>query len=164
MSLSSLARRVVKGRKEMKLVAVAQVAIALAAWLASPALAEALNWNKDVDGGLKEAKTNHKYVLADVYTDWCGWCKRLDRDTFSNEGMVKFLGDKFVCIKVNAEDNGAGQKLAGQYRVSGYPCALVFDQSGKFIGKVSGYRDPKAYEAALSQLMSNPPADPMAEQ
>lgn len=164
MALLSLMRRVENGRKNLKVAALAQAAIALSAILASPALAGELNWNKDVDGGLKQAKDSHKYALADVYTDWCGWCKRLDRDTFSNEGMVKFLNEKFVCVKVNAEDNGAGQKLAGQYRVSGYPCALVFDQSGKFIGKVSGYRDPKAYEAALNQLMSNPPANPMAEQ
>jgi thiol:disulfide interchange protein len=146
-------------------IALAAIALTVSFWLASPSLAAdtKLNWNTDVNAGLEEGKRSHKYVLADVYTEWCGWCKKLDRETFSNEGMVKFLNAKFVCVKANAEDNGAGQKLAGQYRVSGYPCALVFDQDGKFIGKVSGYRDAKGYQDALDQLISNPPANPLAD-
>ena len=162
MPLSSLSRKVAKDQKGTVLVALAGVIIGLGTWLASPVLAGALDW-KDVDSGLKLGKETHKYVLADVYTDWCGWCKRLDKETFSNDGMVKFLNDKFVCVKANAEDNGSGQKLAGQYKVAGYPCALVFDQNGKFIGKISGYRDPKGYEAALTELISNPPSNPMTE-
>jgi len=154
-----------KGRIASKRTALAATLLSMSTWLASGALsAESLSWNKDVGNGLEEAKRNHKYALADVYTDWCGWCKRLDRETFNNEGMVKFLNERFVCVKVNAEDNGAGQKLAGQYRVSGYPCALVFDPNGKFLGKISGYRDARAYQEALSQLISNPPANPMTEQ
>lgn len=162
MPLMSLKEKHAKGQNG--LFALSAVVIGLVTWLASPSLAVEVSWSKDVNAGLEQGKRDHKYVLADVYTDWCGWCKRLDRETFSNDGMVKFLSDKFVCVKANAEDNGAGQKLAGQYKVSGYPCALVFDQSGKFIGKVSGYHDAKAYQAALSQIMTNPPANPMAEQ
>jgi thiol:disulfide interchange protein len=164
MWLTSLKGRGAKERNKTGRLALAALIIGLSSWLASPSLSAELPWSKDVNEGLAEAKRAHKYALADVYTDWCGWCKRLDRETFSNDGMVKFLSEKFVCVKANAEDNGAGQKLAGQYRVSGYPCALVFDPNGKFIGKVSGYRDARGYQEALSQLMSNPPANPMAEQ
>jgi len=161
MPQSNLSRKVAKNQKGMAFVALTGMIIGLGTWLASPALAESVTW-KSVDDGLKLGKDTHKYVLADVYTDWCGWCKRLDKEAFSNDGMAKLLNEKFVCVKANAEDKGAGEKLAGQYKVSGYPCALVFDQSGKFIGKVSGYRDPKSYEAALSELMANPPSNPMA--
>lgn len=133
--------------------------------LASPSFgAEMPGWKTDVTAGLAEAKRDQKYVLADVYTDWCGWCKRLDRDTFSNDSMVKYLSGKFVCIKVNAEDNGPGQKLAHEYGVAGYPCALIFDRSGKFIGKIAGYRDPKVYQDAITQIISHPPVNPMDEQ
>lgn len=113
-----------------------------------------VNWNKDFSDSLKQAQKSNKYVLADVYTDWCGWCKRLDKDTFSNENMVRFLNDKFVCVKVNAEDKGEGSKVAGTYNVNGYPCALVFDSQGKLKGRVSGYRDATRYQEALSQIMS----------
>jgi thiol:disulfide interchange protein len=115
-------------------------------------------WTKQVDKGLQQAKDEHKYVLADVYTDWCGWCKRLDQQTFSNEGVSSFLSGKFVCIKVNAEDHGEGTKLAQRYKVDGFPCALVFDQQGKFIGKIVGFLPPEEYQAKVTQLIENPPA------
>jgi thioredoxin-related protein len=127
----------------------------------SPALADApLTWSKEVDKGLQQAKTEHKYVLADVYTDWCGWCKRLDSQTFANEGVAAFLSGKFICIKANAEDKGEGTKLARKYKVSGFPCALVFDQSGKYIGKISGFFPPDEYQAQITKLIENPPAVP----
>jgi thioredoxin-related protein len=123
--------------------------------LASSAFPGSIEW-MSVDAGLQKAKSARKYALADVYTDWCGWCKKLDSDTFSNASLENFLNEKFVCIKANAEDNGQGQRLASEYRVNGFPCALVFDQSGKFIGRISGYRDAAAYEDALNHLIANP--------
>jgi thioredoxin-related protein len=105
---------------------------------------------------MTEAKHNHKYILADVYTSWCGWCKKLDRDTFSDEALAEFLGQKFVCVKANAEDNGAGTRLSRQYNVSGYPCALVFNFEGKLIGRIVGYKDAANYQSALSQIIDKP--------
>jgi len=121
---------------------------------------EPLTWNREVNKSLDQAKADHKYVLADVYTDWCGWCKRLDKDTFSNEGVKSYLNGKFVCIKVNAEDKGEGTKLTKKYKVNGFPCALVFDTSGKYIGKISGFRPPDEYQTELTRLIENPPAVP----
>jgi len=120
----------------------------------------AVDWSRQVDKSLEQAKKEHKYVLADVYTDWCTWCKRLDQQTFSDGDMAKFLSDKFVCIKVNAEDNAEGAKLASKYKVTGYPCALVFDQSGNYIGKIVGFKPPSEYQAAVTQLIENPPSAP----
>ena len=114
-----------------------------------------IRW-KDVNSGLQEGKQSHKYVLVDVYTEWCGWCKSLDRDTFSNQDLIHFLESKFVCVKANAEDNGPGQKMAGEYGVNGYPCALVFDQNGKLIGRIIGYKDANGYQTALSNVLINP--------
>ncbi len=164
MRFISLNREGVNSLSKRASFTLALLSSSLAFFLASPSFSADLpNWKQDVNAGLEEGKRSHKYVLADIYTDWCGWCKRLDRETFSNENMSKFLNEKFVCIKANAEDNGAGQKLASQYRVAGYPCALVFDPNGKFIGKISGYREARAYQEALSQMMANPPANPMSE-
>jgi thioredoxin-related protein len=121
---------------------------------------DSISWSKEVDKSLESAKHDQKYVLADVYTDWCHWCKKLDQDTFSDSNMVNYLNGKFICIKVNAEDHGEGTKIAKKYRVSGFPCALVFDQSGKFIGKISGYYPPADYQKAVTALVESPPADP----
>jgi len=139
----------------------ALVILGLTAAISLPvAWADSITWAHDVDKSLDGAKQSQKYVLADVYTDWCHWCKKLDQDTFSDSNMINYLNSKFVCIKVNAEDHGEGSKLARKYRVNGFPCALVFDQTGKFIGKVSGYYPPSDYQKAVTSLIESPPADP----
>ncbi len=134
-----------------------QAAVTAVAFLSifSAASAAQISW-KDVNSGLQEGKQAHKYVLADVYTDWCGWCKRLDRDTFSNPELTRFLSEKFISVKANAEDGGAGQKLAGDYGVNGYPCALVFDPSGKLIGRIVGYKDAQGYQTTLQNIIDHP--------
>ena len=117
-------------------------------------LAYDVRWH-DVNSGMEEGKRAHKYILADVYTSWCGWCKKLDRDTFSDQGLVQFLGQKFVCVKANAEDLAAGEKLAHQYNVDGFPCALIFDYDGRLIGRIVGYKDASGYQSALTDIIAS---------
>ncbi|CAN5227575.1 hypothetical protein BH11CYA1_BH11CYA1_44550 [soil metagenome] len=117
-----------------------------------------LGWKASLDAGLEEAKDKKKYVLADVYTDWCGWCKKLDKDTFQDEQMVKYLKGKFVCVKLNAEGSKEGRAAAKKYHVHGFPCSLVFNTEGKFIGRLSGYMEPDKFQSALEDLIANPTA------
>ena len=49
------------------------------------------------------SKTAPKKVFIDLYTDWCGWCKKMDRETFKDPKVVKYLNDNFYAVKFNAE-------------------------------------------------------------
>ncbi|MBI5175010.1 MAG: thioredoxin family protein [Candidatus Obscuribacter sp.] len=111
-----------------------------------------LKWYHSFAEALAEAKSQNKLVFADVYTDWCGWCKRLDRDTFSDPGMVAYLSEKYICVKVNAENGKENIKLAEDAEVTGFPTGLVFKSGGELLGKVSGYKDAFGYKAALESL------------
>lgn len=130
---------------------------------AKAAKAGEISWGTDLKAGIEEARSKKKYLFVDMYTDWCGWCKRLDRTTFVDPQMMSYLNNKYVCLKINAENPNGGREAAEKYRVSGFPCALVFDPSGKLIGKVSGYYKPDEYQVALERLIKKPPADPLAE-
>ena len=44
-----------------------------------------------------------KPVLIDLYTTWCGWCKQMDRRTYSNKHVAEYLSDKFYTVKLDAE-------------------------------------------------------------
>ena len=53
--------------------------------------------------GLQEARKRNLPVLVDVYTDWCGWCKRMDRDVYAQPEVRDYLSRKFVTVKLDAE-------------------------------------------------------------
>ena len=118
-----------------------------------------LPWTTNLSKGIEEAKSSKRYVLADIYTDWCGWCKRLDATTFVDPDFVKYANANFVCVKCNAEDNGEGTKAAQQNGVNGYPTALVYDANGKVIGKIVGFKKAKDYQDTLEQIIKNQPLE-----
>lgn len=97
------------------------------------------------DQALVKAKCEKKVVMIDFYADWCGWCKVLEDKTFSDEAVKKFLTDKTIPIKINAEEKPNGEKLAKEYKVTGYPCIVFVDGDGKEVGRVIGYKPPQAF-------------------
>jgi thioredoxin-related protein len=109
--------------------------------------------------GIAEAKKTNKKMLVDVYTDWCGWCKRMDADTYSNSDISSYLQQKYVLVKLNAESsakqtyNGkqyTEQELAGEFGVTGYPTTLFFKSDGSVITALPGYADAANFKTALS--------------
>ncbi len=127
-----------------------RLALTLAALLIVPAAtarAESGGW-KEWDPGIKEAGASKRFVLVDVYTDWCGWCKRMDRDVYTRADVRDYLAKKFVTIKLNAEaGDGAryeGQEytsrtLASRFRVTGYPTTIFLRANGDHLANVPGY-------------------------
>jgi thioredoxin-related protein len=102
--------------------------------------------------GVSEANSEGKLLFVDAYTDWCGWCKVMDRETFSTEEIGKFMNEKFVSIKVNMEE-GFGIDLAMKYRVSSYPHYLIFDQSGQLLAKFGGYLEPEPFKEKVNTVL-----------
>ncbi len=97
---------------------------------------------------LKEASKGHKIIMVDLYTDWCGWCKRLDRDTYSDDNVGKYADENFVSLKMNAEQ-GEGIDLAKNYQVRGYPTILFFNEKGEEIHRLVGYQTALKFKETL---------------
>lgn len=108
-----------------------------------------LGWAKSYDEALKAAKD--KVVMIDFYTDWCGWCKKLDKDTYSNADVVKFLDQKIVPLKLNAEKEGA--ELAKKHGVRGYPTILFVSGTGEVVGRIGGYMQPDPFLKEVKQIL-----------
>lgn len=90
------------------------------------------------DEALALARTEKKILLVDVYTDWCGWCKKLDREVFG-DARVAEAARGLVAIRINAEKEG--EKVAQRYDVQGYPTVLFVDGSGTVVKRIDGYVD-----------------------
>jgi thioredoxin-related protein len=111
--------------------------------------------------GLAEAKKTNKKMLVDVYTDWCGWCKKMDADTYSNSTVVSYLQEKYVVVKLNAESSSrlsyqgkqyTERELAGEFGVSGYPTTLFFKSDGSTITGAPGYYGAADFKTVLSYI------------
>ena len=52
-----------------------------------------------------EIKNNGKKIIIDLYTDWCGWCKVMDRNTFTDKQVIEYINNYFLPVKFDAEYN-----------------------------------------------------------
>lgn len=99
---------------------------------------------------LVKARAENKLVLVDVYTDWCGWCSKMDRDVFT-DARVRSALLSVVPIRVNAE-KGSGRRVAERYRVYDLPTFLLVDADGAVVRRFAGYRSADAFLRALGKV------------
>ncbi|HUN65900.1 MAG TPA: thioredoxin fold domain-containing protein [Bacteroidota bacterium] len=106
-----------------------------------------LHWQSFNDG-FAAARQNGRKIIVDVYTDWCGWCKKLDKDVYGDPKVAAYLRDHFVLVKLNPEIKAnvsyrdtvySAAVFAQGFGVSGYPTILFFEPSGEPIDRLGGY-------------------------
>jgi len=119
---------------------------------------ERLQW-MSFDEGLATAKKSNRKILIDVYTDWCGWCKKMDKDTYTEERVSEYLSKNYVVIKLNAESSNklsfqgkpyTEQELSGAFGVTGYPTTIFLSSAGDPITLVPGYSDAKRFSDIIT--------------
>jgi len=136
--------------------------LALAALWAGPvASAPAKIAWRDWNTGLKEAEQLQRPVLVDVYTQWCGWCKRMDRDVYTRSDVQDYLRNKFVTVKLDAEAGDpapydgktfTSRTLAAYFRINGYPTTVFLRANGEHLVNVPGYVEPDKFLKLLRYI------------
>ena len=133
--------------------------------------AQEIKW-MSMNEALEAQAKNPKKIFIDMYTAWCGPCKMLDRNTFSNPDVIAFINKNFYAVKFNAEGNEVVNYKGKVYQnpkydpakakkrnsahqfsrfmgVNAYPTVLFIDESGNLINRVKGYRTPPQLEIYL---------------
>ncbi len=87
---------------------------------------------------LDRAKAENKLIFVDVYATWCGPCKMLDQQVFTDKQVAATYNALFINYKADAE-HGEGLMLARKYNVRAYPTALFIDGDGQLIDDRVGY-------------------------
>lgn len=119
-----------------------------------------IEW-QEFSKALELAKKQNKIVVVDFYTDWCGWCKRMDKDTYGHADVVKYAKSKLIMSKVDAESQEKTrfkdreltyQQLALGLGVRGYPTTMFFDSNGELITSISSYLTAEQFIPILEFL------------
>lgn len=84
-----------------------------------------------------KAKTEGKLIFLDCFTQWCGPCKKMDREVFPQEQVGAFMNPKYVCLQIDME-SAYGAPLAKKLQVQAYPTFIIFNADAKEIGRFVG--------------------------
>jgi thiol-disulfide isomerase/thioredoxin len=101
--------------------------------------------NLSLAEGLAAAKEEGKPVFIDCYTTWCGPCKWMTANIFTDESVAEYYNENYICLKIDME-KGEGIDIAKNYSVRAYPTLLYLDDSGEtLLVSVGANRDPQSY-------------------
>jgi thiol-disulfide isomerase/thioredoxin len=110
-----------------------------------------------------QAKEMKRLIYIDFYTSWCGPCKKMDKETFTDPSVYSKFNSTFVNIKINAE-KGEGIKLAKKYNIDAYPTSLFINPADEsIVYKSVGYLSSKDFlkeaDEALIAYVQGPYGD-----
>ena len=131
----------------------------------SNAQVEWLTWEEAIE----RQQTEPRKIVVDLYTDWCGWCKRMDKTTFSDPKLGAYINENFYPVKFNAESRDpvtfggkeytfkrSGQR--GYHELAAmltrgnlsYPTTVFLNEDGSIIQPVPGYQTAPDFERIVT--------------
>ncbi len=129
---------------------------------------EEVNWYS-IDEAIRLAAEEPRVLMIDVYTDWCGWCKRMDAITFSDPDVARILNSQFYPVKLDAEgkqDIVIGDRTYqfvesgrnGYHEVAAivtrgrlsYPTVSYVDERGRVLEASPGFQNPGQFRVQLA--------------
>jgi uncharacterized protein YyaL (SSP411 family) len=127
--------------------------------ISSFVFSQQINW-LPLDEATQASKVNpSKPILVNLYTSWCGYCKKMDKETFVDSTVTEYINQNYIPVKFNAEDKnmvtflGVNYSFIGQARANflayvltqgrlSYPATIVLNNSGEAQKIIYGYRSP----------------------
>ncbi len=109
------------------------------------------------------AKESGKFIVLDVFTVWCGYCRQMDQKTYPDSAVQAVIGESFIRVRLNAESkesvefNGrtyTEEDLAKSMGVTSYPSTIFITPEGKTIGYQPGYMDATLFSRLLRYVAS----------
>lgn len=127
------------------------------------------NWTP-IEQAQTLAKQQNKKIMVKIYTNWCGWCKYMDTQTFNNNYVSSYLNSHYVCVRFNAETrdkitfngktygrSGSCHDLAAMWMGNqfSYPTTVFLDENGNLIQAITGFQKPNEFERIMTYFASN---------
>jgi thioredoxin-related protein len=134
--------------------------------LQSAEQSDQIKW-MDFNEGYALANAEGKIAVIDCYTDWCGWCKVMDKKTFGDSSIIEKMNEHFVAIKFNPEIKDkeyyiGGDTISGPQLLmalsngdpKGYPTIFYYIPATKRMIAKPGYQKPEDFMKSLDDLLA----------
>ena len=116
----------------------------------SQAHAEAsITWRSNLRKAFQEAAEVQKPMLVEVSTTWCGYCKKMDKETFTDSRIIDHISECFVPVKIDGEQQRDFVKKVG---IRSYPTTVIVGPDMQVLAKITGYRSPDQLDKDLSGI------------
>jgi thioredoxin-related protein len=100
---------------------------------------ERLAWS-EFGSGLEKAGAEGKPMVVFFFTTWCGYCKKMDRETWKDPAVIDEMSRNFIASRVDVERS---EQLAVPFGIETYPTIVMLDGGGREISRAVGYRTPR---------------------
>lgn len=119
-----------------------------------------LSWY-DIEEVQKLAKEKPKNVFIDFTAKWCGWCKVMDKKTFTDPAVMEYLNENYYAVKLDFDsprefsylgEKYTAKELAKENGITGLPTMLVANSDFSRIEKIIGYQKPKPFINRLKEF------------
>ncbi|MFM1898353.1 MAG: hypothetical protein RL577_593, partial [Bacteroidota bacterium] len=112
----------------------------------------------DWSAALQAAQESGKPVFIDAYTDWCGWCKVMDKKTFSLPAIKNYMNENMQCYRLDMEHNKASHNMRLVFGINAFPTFVILHPDGTLMGKLVGYSDSAEWMRSLEVFLAEPHA------
>ena len=115
-----------------------------------------LPWSRHFEGALVRASEGRQPLLVYLYTDWCGYCAAMERDTFNDPTVIAEMGPRFQWVKLNAEQDPAGIRLREENGVANYPTIFILNSEAREIDRLTGFMAPSRFQKQVDFYLYGP--------
>jgi thioredoxin-like negative regulator of GroEL len=134
------------------LLSLAQAAMAqdAADSLQGPAVQAGIDWLTDYSEAVAKAGSTDHHIIAEFYTDWCPWCRKMEDSTLTNPQVIA-LNERFVFLRINAELDTA---VANRFKIGGYPTVILLEKAGNEVDRVLGYQPAQKFVETMEGYLA----------
>ena len=110
-----------------------------------PAKPASITWERNYGKAIERARAEKKLIIADMFTDWCVLCKKMDAETFADPQLVENIANRYVWLKLNTETEEDGKRLQKEFAILTYPTTMMLDRQGEEVDRIGRFLPPEQF-------------------